>query len=175
MTAICTFETCPPTLKYLPGLQGPRQQQAAAHCDRALALDGGCVWAWNRSGLLNTYLGRPAEECCQLARTLGPDDPLTFFCSIGIGSGHFQIGSYEEAARWWTRCLAEHPAAVWVNRFRAAAFALASKKEEARQSFAELTRAYPELTIAEVRSALPHPQSYRNRVCEGLASLGMHP
>lgn len=141
---------------------------AAVHCDRALALDGGCVWAWNRSGLLNTYLGRSAEaiECCQLARSLGPDDPLTFFCSIGIGSGHFQVGRYEEAARWWTRCLAEHPAAVWV---------LAGKKEEARQSFSELTRAYPELTITDVNTALPHPQSYRDRVSEGLASLGMHP
>jgi adenylate cyclase len=126
------------------------------------------VWAWNRSGLLNTYLGRSAEaiECCQLARSLGPDDPLTFFCSIGIGSGHFQVGRYEEAARWWTRCLAEHPAAVWV---------LAGKKEEARQSFSELTRAYPELTITDVNTALPHPQSYRDRVSEGLASLGMHP
>ena len=38
-----------------------------------------------------------------------------------------------------------------------------------------LTQAYPKLTIAEVRSALPHPQSYRDRVCEGLACLGMRP
>jgi AraC-like DNA-binding protein len=150
-------------------------QAATVHCERALALDGGCVWAWNRSGLLNTYLGRSADaiESCQLARSLGPDDPLIFGCSIGIGSGHFQIGRYEEAARWWTRCLAEHPAAIWINRFRAPAFALAGKKEEARRSFAELTNAYPELTIAEVRAALPHPLSYRDRVCEGLASLGM--
>lgn len=152
-------------------------EAASIHCERALALDGGCVWAWNRSGLLNTYLGRSADaiECCQLARSLGPDDPLIFGASIGIGSGHFLVGRYEEAARWWTRCLAEHPAAVWINRFRAAAFALAGKQDEARRSFAELTRAYPELTIAEVRLALPHPQSYRDRVCEGLASLGMRP
>jgi AraC-like DNA-binding protein len=150
---------------------------AAVHCERALALDGGCVWAWNRSGLLNTYLGRSADaiESCQFARSLGPDDPLIFGCSIGIGSGHFLVGRYEEAARWWTRCLAEHPAAIWINRFRAPAFVLAGRKEKARESFAELTRAYPELTIAEVRSALPHPETYRDRVCEGLASLGMHP
>jgi TolB-like protein len=150
---------------------------ARVHCDRALALDGGCVWAWNRSGLLNTYLGRSTDaiECFQFARSLGPDDPLTFLCSIGIGSAHFEVGRYEEAARWWSRGLAEHSPAIWVNRFRAAAFALANKKEEARQSLAKLLQAYPEMTIADVRSALPHTQNYRDRVCEGLANLGMRP
>jgi len=55
--------------------------------------------------------------------------------------------------RWWTRVLAEH-SAVWANRFRAPAFAVAGKKEEARRSFAEFALAYPELTIAAIRSAL---------------------
>lgn len=150
---------------------------AAVHCERALALDGGCVWGWNRSGLLNIYLGRPADaiECFQLARSLGPNDPLNFFCSLGMGCAHFEAGRYDEAARWFTRGLAEHPPAAWVNRFRSAAFALAGRKEEARRSFAELTRTYPELTIGQVRSALPHTPSFRDRACEGLASLGMRP
>lgn len=150
---------------------------AAIHCERALALDGGCVWGWNRSGLLNVYLGRwvDAIECFQCARSLGPNDPLNFFCSLGIGCAHFGASRYDEAARWFTRGLAEHPPAVWVNRFRSAAFALAGRKEEARRCFAELTRAYPELTIGQVRSALPHTPSFRDRACEGLASLGMRP
>jgi AraC-like DNA-binding protein len=152
-------------------------EAAAIHCERALALDGGCVWGWNRSGLLNVYLGRSADaiECFQFARSLGPSDPLNFFCSLGTGCAHFGAGRYDEATRWFTRGLAEHPPAVWVNRFRSAAFALAGHKEEARRSFAELTRAYPELTIGQVRSALPHTPSFRDRVCEGLASLGMRP
>jgi tetratricopeptide (TPR) repeat protein len=149
---------------------------AAVHCERALTLDGGCVWGWNRSGLLNVYLGRSADaiECFQLARSLGPNDPLNFFCSLGTGCAHFEAGRYDEAARWFTRGLAEHPPAVWVNRFRSAAFVLAGRKEEARQSFAELTRAYPAITIGQVRSALPHTPSFRDRVCEGLDCLGMH-
>jgi hypothetical protein len=52
---------------------------------------------------------------------------------------------------------------------------LAGRKEEARRSFAELTRAYPELTIGQVRSALPHTPSFRDRACEGLDNLGMRP
>jgi hypothetical protein len=47
------------------------------------------------------------------------------------------------------------------------------RKEDARRSFAELTRASPELTIRQLRSALPHTRYFRDRACEGLASLGM--
>ena len=150
---------------------------AAAHCERALALDGSCVWAWNRSGFLNAYMGRSADaiECFQVARSLGPDDPLNFCCAVGIGCAHFEVGHYDEAARWWTRVLAEQPWATWLNRFRASALALAGKKEEAQHSFAQFTRAYPELTLADVKLALPHTQSYHDRACEGLASLGMQP
>lgn len=150
---------------------------AAVRFDRALALDGGCVWAWNRSGWLNVYRGLPTDaiECFQIARRLDPTDPLNFFCSIGIAAAHFEIGRYGEAARWFTRGLAEHPQAVWSNRFRAPAYALVGRKEEARQSFAELVSAYPELTIAQVRSALPHTARFYDRASEGLAGLGMRP
>ncbi len=152
-------------------------ESAAIHCDRALALDGGCVWAWNRKGMLNVYLGRSADaiECFQFARSLGPNDPLNFFCSIGTGSAHFQAGRYEDAGRWFTRGLAEHPAGIWVNRFRAPAFALAGRSEQARRSFTELTDKYPELTLGDVRSALPHTPSFSDLACDGLASLGMRP
>ena len=150
---------------------------ATVHCDRALALDGGCVWAWNRSGWLNIYRGLAADaiECFQIARGLGPTDPLNFFCSIGIAAAHFEVGRHDEAAHWFARGRAEHPQAVWSNRFRAPALALAGRKEEARQSFAELVRAYPELTIAEVRRALPNTPRFYDRAAEGLASLGMRP
>jgi tetratricopeptide (TPR) repeat protein len=152
-------------------------EAASVHIDRALALDGGCAWAWTRNGLLNVYQGRSADavECFQIARSLSPDDPLNFYSSIGMGCAYFEVGRYDEAARWWTRVLAEHPPAVWVNRFRAPAYALAGRKEEAHQSFGELTRAYPGLTIGQVRSALPHTQGYSDRACDALASLGMGP
>jgi TolB-like protein len=151
--------------------------EASLHIERALALDGASAWAWNRSGMLNVYLGRfgDATECFQIARRLDPDHPLNFMCTIGIGSAHFEATRYEEAARWFTRALAEHPAAIWINRFRAPAFSLAGKKEEARLSFAELTRTYRALSIAEVRSSLPYTQSHWDRLCEGLANLGMPP
>jgi hypothetical protein len=148
---------------------------AALHFERALALDGACVWAWNRSGWVSVYHGNSAEaiERFQIARSIAPDDPLNFFCTIGIAAAHFEAARYDEAARWFTRGLAEHPSAVWINRFRAPAYALAGRKDEARQSLAELARLYPDLTIAEVRSALPNTPSFLDRQAEGLEAAGM--
>jgi AraC-like DNA-binding protein/tetratricopeptide (TPR) repeat protein len=150
-------------------------ETATVHFDRALALDGGCVWAWNRSGWVNVYRGQSAEaiERFQIARSLDPTDPLNFFCSIGIAAAHFEVGRYDDAAHWFARGIAEHPQAVWSNRFRAPALVLAGKREEARRSYVDLMRTYPELTITEIRSALPHTPRFYDRAAEGLASLGM--
>ena len=51
------------------------------------------------------YLGRSAEaiECLQFAQSLSPDDPLSYFCSIGTGAANFEIGRCAEAARWFGR------------------------------------------------------------------------
>ena len=77
------------------------------------------------------------------------------------------------SAHWFTRGLIEHPSAIWANRFRAAAYALAGQKDQARQSLLDLTRAYPDLTISDVRSALPHTPDFLDRASEGLKTLGM--
>ena len=150
---------------------------AALHFERALAIDGACVWAWNRSGWVSVYHGNSAEaiERFQIARSIAPDDRLNFFCTIGIAAAHFEAARYDEAARWFTRGLAEHPSAIWVNRFRAPAYALAGRKEEARRSLDELARLYPDLTIAQVRSALPNTLSFLERQAEGLEAAGMRP
>jgi AraC-like DNA-binding protein/tetratricopeptide (TPR) repeat protein len=152
--------------------------RTAALCfERALALDGACVWAWNRSGWVSAYRGNTAEaiECFQIARSIAPDDPLDFYCSVGIAAAHFEAARYDEAAHWFTRGLVEHPSAIWLNRFRAPSYALAGRQDEARQCLAELARFYPDLTIAEVRRALPNTPNFLDRQAEGLEAAGMRP
>ena len=48
--------------------------RAEIHADRALALDGGCAWAWGRRGWVHAYRGESQEaiECFQTARSLAP-------------------------------------------------------------------------------------------------------
>jgi AraC-like DNA-binding protein/tetratricopeptide (TPR) repeat protein len=151
--------------------------RASVHFERALAIDGGCVWAWNRSGWVSLYRGDAVQaiERFQIARSLDPDDPLSFFCTLGIAASHFESGRYAEAARWFSRSLAEHPSAVWVNRFSAPAYALAGRMDEARRSLMELASAYPDLTIAQVRAALPNTPGFLDRQAEGLELAGMRP
>jgi adenylate cyclase len=150
---------------------------AATHADRALELDGSSAWAWGRSGWIKAYAGEAAEaiERFQIARTLAPADPLNFLCSVGIGAGHFWAARYDESARWFERALAENPAAVWINHTLTPAYALGGRKEHARQSFTKLTRAFPDLTIAQVRSGLPYRSGFLDRIADGLESVAMRP
>ena len=57
-----------------------------------------------------------------------------------VRASAFEPGRYEASARWFTQGLIEHPSAIWANRFRAAAYALSGKGDQARQSLLELLR-----------------------------------
>jgi tetratricopeptide (TPR) repeat protein len=148
---------------------------AAVHADRALALEGGSAWAWSRVGWLKAYAGEWADaiETFHISRALPATDRMGFLSSVGIAAGHFGAGRYNESACWFEHALAENPAAIWINHALASAYALGDRKEEARRSLTELTRAFPDLTIAQVRSGLPYRSAYLDRIAEGLESAGM--
>jgi AraC-like DNA-binding protein/tetratricopeptide (TPR) repeat protein len=150
-------------------------EQAASHINRSLALDGGSAWGWNRLGMLDIYRGNfiEATESFQIARGLDPYHPLNFMCSIGLGSANFDAGRYEEGARWFASAIAEHPAAIWINRFRAPALLRAGRSDEARHSFTQLIARHPDLTLTAIQQAIPYTRSHWSLLAEGLADLGM--
>jgi adenylate cyclase len=86
-----------------------------------------------------------------------------------------EAADYKQAIHWYTRALTERPTAVWNDRFLAAAYALAGRKDEARRTLGHFNRRYPELTIAQVRAGLPYSTLFLDRVAEGLESAGMRP
>ena len=148
---------------------------AAIHADLALAFDGGSSWAWGRSGWIKAYLGE-AEEAIErflIARALAPSDRMNFLWCAGIAAGHFDAARYDESARWYERALIENPAAVWLNNTLAPAYALTGRKEHAERSVTEIGRAFPDLTIDQITSGLPHHATYLDRLAEGLESAGM--
>jgi TolB-like protein len=148
---------------------------AAIHAGRALTLDGGSAWAWGRSGWIHAYRGNSddAIERFQMARNLAPSDPFMFLAAVGIAAAHFEACRYEEAVHWYRRALVEQPKAVWINRFLTASFALAGRKEEAKRSLRPLISAFPFLSVAHMRAALPHTVSFLDRVSNGIESVGM--
>ena len=148
---------------------------AEAHARCALAIDGGSSWAWGRLAWVHCYRGETAKaiECCRIARTLGPTDPLGFVWAIGIAAANFEEGRYDEAVQWYRRAVAEQPRATWLNRFLAPASVLGGNKDGGRQSLHALSCSFPELTISQVMTGLPHTNRLLDRVAEGLAELGM--
>jgi hypothetical protein len=79
--------------------------------------------------LVSAYHGNSAEanQRFQIAGSVAPDDPLNFFCTIRIAAAHFEAARYDEAARWFTRGLAEHPSAMGKPLWRAGLRAGGSK------------------------------------------------
>ena len=148
---------------------------AMKHAERALALDGGSAWAWGRSGWVHLYNAAPREaiERFQIARILSPADPLMFLLLTGIGIAYFQLGNYAEAARWCRRGLDAQPQALWINRFLAPCHALAGQWDDARRRFADHRRSFPDLTIAQVKIAVPPRARLFDPLAEGLGILGM--
>jgi TolB-like protein len=148
---------------------------AAIHADRALALDSGSAWAWGRSGWVKAYGGQSVEaiERFRIARALAPSDPMNFLNSVGTAAGYFGMARYNDSVRWFERALRENPSAVWINHALTAAYAFASHREHATRSLAEFARAFPDVTIVQIRSGLPYRPTYLDRMAEGLRSAGM--
>jgi tetratricopeptide (TPR) repeat protein len=147
------------------------------HIERALTLDRTSPWAWGSHSWAKAYRGQANEaiECFQIARAIAPFDRLHFLCCHGIGGSMFDAGRYEESVAWYSRGVVENPAALWMNRWLVAAYVLAGRKDEGRHTLAELRKADPELTIADVRSGLPWHSDFLDRVADGLESAGLHP
>ena len=148
---------------------------ASVLADRALSHDAGFSWAWGRSAWIQVYRGNPTEaiERFNIALALAPRDPLRYQWSMGIASAHFDAARYREAIRWSRRALIEQPRATTLHRLLAPACVFADAKHEARQSFNEIKRCLPGLTIGEVTTALPLTCDHLSRRAEGLEHLGM--
>jgi AraC-like DNA-binding protein/tetratricopeptide (TPR) repeat protein len=143
---------------------------------KALAMEGGSAWAWSRQGWIDLYKGDicSAIERFKVALDIAPQDSLAFNSMVGIGCAHFDVGRYAEAARWQKRALLEHPSAVWIHRTLCPAYVLGGDHAEAKRSATALRERYPDLTLTEVQQNLPPlSRSYRERISEGLRSVGL--
>ncbi len=149
---------------------------AARVVGQALAIDGGCAWAWSRSGWLDVYRGdaESAIERFKIALDLAPQDSLAFNSMAGMGCAHFKAGKYAEAAHWQQRAVNEHPSAVWMHRTLCPAYLLTGARHAASRSLAALRAGHPDLTVSQVRLCMPPlPQTYRDLVVGALSELGL--
>ena len=147
------------------------------HLDRALALDGGCGWAWQRRGWNKVFEGHVAEamECFQTAIDLAPAGPMQFLNSFGFASICFETGRYADAARWWKRGMIESPTIDWGNRFMAPALALSGRKDEALVSLDALRKSSPHWILGHPRTPQPHSAHFNDQIANGFELIGVRP
>ena len=147
----------------------------SALLEKALLLDPNSAWAWNHSGWLHVFLGRPevAIEHFRRALRVSPFDPMNFSALIGIGCAHFKAARYEECAIWAAKGVAERPSAVWAHRVLASAYAHLGWLDEARHEVSVLLTAVPDATVSAIVNLLPNDPEYVARFADGLRMAGL--
>jgi len=142
---------------------------------RALALDPSLVWAWGRSGWLNSYSGNSeiAIDHFRRAISLDPSSSTKANSFVGIGSAHFHAGRYEAAAFWLRKAMAEQSEPLWAHRTLSVSYARLGERSEALKSLDALRRYCPDLTVNQVVTAIPFRSDYLRRLGQGLSDLGL--
>ncbi len=143
--------------------------------ERAVTLDPNASWAWSRLGWLENYADQPQKAIGNFERALrlSPIDPMNFNNYVGIGSAHELAQEYDEAATFYRRALQERPNARWIYRNLASSLSAGSRVEEARRAYAEMMRAYPDLTVSKFKQAMVFSPVALNRMAENLRKLGL--
>jgi adenylate cyclase len=143
--------------------------------EKCLAIDPGCLLAWQRRGWLGVYRGSGgALADFGRALALNPRGPERFNTFLGISQAHFLAGHYEEAANWAAQGLQEQPYETWARRIAAVAQVRCGQVTAGRQGVALLRRQYPDITVGTIVNALPTmPAELLARQAEALESAGL--
>jgi adenylate cyclase len=144
---------------------------------RAVALDPTSGWAWERSGWLSTYVGKPQAAIEHFSRAIQCDALSGSNANrfIGIGSAHFDAGDYDVAALWMRKALLEQPGTGWVNRTLAVSYSRLGERGSAFDALEAFRRYCPDITVSRVVGALPFTRDFLDRVGQGLSDLGLAP
>jgi TolB-like protein/AraC-like DNA-binding protein len=151
-----------------------RLDHAGTLIARALNLDPGLVWAWERSGWLNAYSGdgEAAVKHFDQATRLDPRRPNANRLT-GLGCAHFDAGRYEEAVLWKRAALQADPGTAWIHRSLSVSYARLGDRLAALDSLEALRRYSPDITIGKIVHSLPFTQGFLDRVADGLDDIGL--
>lgn len=150
--------------------------QAAAHADRALALDPNHCWAWMRRGFGQVYLGNPEHGLAafEQAARLSPMDPFAFNVHVGMGLAAFAAGRPADAVEWARKGLAERPGLTWPYRDLAVYHATRGDLTAAAEALDSFRRAHQGVTLAGVGDSLRFMNpALLGRYLDGLQKAGL--
>jgi tetratricopeptide (TPR) repeat protein len=148
----------------------------AAFIDRALFLNPNLASAWNYSGWVKLWLGKPdsAVERFGHAMRLNPMDSALFTMQHGIAQAHFFAGRYDEALAWARIALRERPDGYSALPIAAAISVLAGRGNEAKRLMARLLEIDPALRISNFENVVgPWQQEDLSKYKDALRKAGL--
>jgi adenylate cyclase len=134
-------------------------QEADALLARALAIDPGFGWAWERSAVVQLNYGRAEDAFAQYRRAVALKGPRAspVNCWSGVGYAHLAAGRVAEAVRWMRRAQAANPQATWLNKSLIPCLLDLGEYQAARAAADALRRACPDMTAERAVMAVPRP------------------
>ncbi len=160
-----------------------RFEDAIMAAEAVIEENPGEPWAYKEIGLANLYLGRLEQSLGWFAKAdgFGPRDPGRWTWLDGQGHALILLGRDIEAIRFLRMALDANPTALSPHAFLAAAYALLSRPDEAREELEQYDRLRPGETLANFRRVSPVPLALTNpryqllfeRLKDGLRSAGM--
>lgn len=153
---------------------GRDYETAVALLDRSLERNPNSSAAYERSGWVRCYVGRPdlAAAHFRAARRLSPLDNTLFRFHSGLGTAHGMLGEHEDAVLWSCRAIADAPDWTSSHRTLAASLAHLQRDAEARRAAGHLLALEPDFGIADAMR-LYQPSPGRTVLVEGLRRAGL--
>jgi TolB-like protein len=151
-------------------------EAGAALIQRALILNPNLAAAWDFSGWVNIWLGKPevAIEHFAHAIRLNPLGVRMGGKQARVACAHLCAGRYDDASSWAEAALGQDPNFAPALQVAAASNALAGRFEAAQNAVRRLRELDPAARISSLRSADPAPRlELFARLEEGLRKAGM--
>ena len=132
-------------------------EAAESLATRAVAIDPTCAWGWDRLGWVHEAANRPDEALPFFARAERfPAPYLDKAASMdGVGTAHFCVGRYEEAAAVLRAATLIRPGSTGLHGKLAACYVQLGDKPAARAELAKLRGILPDVSAAQYVSGIP--------------------
>ncbi len=134
----------------------------------ALALDPGCVWAWERRGWLKAVTKRSQDAIADFEHALrlkgSESDGVSSL--FGIGTAHWCARRYDASMLWVSRAAARRPGAPGIQAQLAGCHFVLGNAAEGRAGLLAIMRAYPQLTAADLFAG-----SWFEKSCPSVANV----
>ena len=124
--------------------------------DHALRLNPNLAVAWQRSGWIHVYAGKPevAIEHVHTAMRLSPLDPLMHLAFSAVAYGYFFLDDLDQSSTWSDRALQMRPDWPAALRVLAMSHALAGRERPAQEAMKRLRRLQPALRISNLHEQI---------------------